>query len=712
MQKLIKFGEGVLLGGLVLLLFLVIFETRIQVPAWLKVIGRMHPLFLHFPIVLLLISLLLFWLPLKDSDTELRRLLRLTAALSATLTAIMGLLLSVETAAGGSTLQWHKWGGISTALLGSVLYAFYEKFESKRNTGKVFTIGVAIIIVFTGHFGADITHGNNYLLEPLQINHKKQVPFEQAMVFEDIIKPIFSTKCAGCHGNGTVKGGLLLVDSNGIIKGGKTGPLFIAGNPAASLLLTRIHLPEEDKKHMPPRSKSQLNDQEIALLTAWIRSGALLNFQVAKLPVKDSFRLLAAADLQPIILNDHPGYDFPAGDEKKIKELNNNYRVLEPLGMGSPALSVYFYGKAAYSKKALEELAPVKKQILTLSLSRMPVKDDELTIVNQFSNLEKLNLNYTDITAKGLSQLAGLQKLKEISLSGTAVTAQAIEQIALLPLINTIVIWDTKIDTLQIAALQRKYKKIKIENGFVDDGKFIAVLSAPMVLTPGGVFDTMRIIKIKHPFRGVTIRYTLDGTVPDSVNSILYKDSFVLKASAELKVRAFRTGWTGSNPFLVTYIKRDFIPDSIELVTPPDPKFTLKGKVLADKDLGDLDMNSGKWLGYNNNPAVINLYFDKKVQIHSVLVNLLRRTGSRRFMPTKLEVWGGADKAHLNLLSRISPPIPEKNQPDSLIQQRLSFSPITLKCIKIIAQPISSLPKWHKDKGKKGWVFLNEIVVN
>ncbi len=36
-----------------------------------------------------------------------------------------------------------------------------------------------------------------------------------------------------------------------LLTGGKTGKLFIAGDPLASLLMLRLHLPESDKKHMP-----------------------------------------------------------------------------------------------------------------------------------------------------------------------------------------------------------------------------------------------------------------------------------------------------------------------------------------------------------------------------------------------------------------------------------------------------------------------------
>ena len=38
-----------------LLVFLLLFQDRLAVPAWLQVAGRMHPLVLHFPIVLLVL---------------------------------------------------------------------------------------------------------------------------------------------------------------------------------------------------------------------------------------------------------------------------------------------------------------------------------------------------------------------------------------------------------------------------------------------------------------------------------------------------------------------------------------------------------------------------------------------------------------------------------------------------------------------------------
>ena len=43
----------------ILLLFLFIFDNRLHVPPWLQVVGRMHTMFLHFPIVML--AFCIFW---------------------------------------------------------------------------------------------------------------------------------------------------------------------------------------------------------------------------------------------------------------------------------------------------------------------------------------------------------------------------------------------------------------------------------------------------------------------------------------------------------------------------------------------------------------------------------------------------------------------------------------------------------------------------
>ena len=102
----------------ILLAFLLIFYDRLIVPSWLQVFGRMHPLVLHFPIVLLIICILWvlmaarFNITSKELIPVISKILLLVVALSCAMTALMGLFLSKESGYNPESLVWHKWSGV------------------------------------------------------------------------------------------------------------------------------------------------------------------------------------------------------------------------------------------------------------------------------------------------------------------------------------------------------------------------------------------------------------------------------------------------------------------------------------------------------------------------------------------------------------------------------------------------------------------------
>ncbi len=465
---------------------------------------------------------------------------------------------------------------------------------------------------------------------------------------------------------------------------------------------------------MPPLSKPQLADDEAALLYAWIRSGALLNKKLTTLPVNDSFRMIASRFLgeeDAAFANSH--YDFKPADTKAIEALNNNYRVVEPLSAGSPALAVRFYGRSMYSSNDLKDVLTVKQQVTDLSLARMPVKDEDLRFVSQLSNLTKLNLNYTDVSDTGIGQLSSLKNLQSLALAGTAVTPTSLKKILSLPKLSSVFIWETRIDSAQVGSIRRLFPKLRIETGFVDNGREKIALSPPFISTPTGFFDTSMLVKIKHPFTGALIRYTLDGTVPDSSKGEVYKDPVYINKDAMVIARAFKDGWYGSRAVQTAYLKKGFKPDSIELITPPDLKYrTVKPSILTDESLGPLEFRNEEWLGYQKNDAAYYLYFNDVITVQSVLFHLLQNTGAQIFPPLKFEIWGGLEKNQLKPMGRLTPRMPVKNEPALVVTEKVEFAPQQVKVVRIMANKLGVLPAWHKQKGKPAWVLLSEIVVN
>ena len=104
-------------------------------------------------------------------------------------------------------------------------------------------------------------------------------PQDAADEFERHVRPLLARSCYGCHSeqSGKSKGGLRLDSVDALRKGGRSGPLFVAGNPAKSLLLDVLS--HEGEVRMPP--KEQLPAAEVAKVRDWILRGAVLPAQDA-----------------------------------------------------------------------------------------------------------------------------------------------------------------------------------------------------------------------------------------------------------------------------------------------------------------------------------------------------------------------------------------------------------------------------------------------
>jgi hypothetical protein len=89
------------------------------------------------------------------------------------------------------------------------------------------------------------------------------------------VLPILLRRCTVCHGPRQREGGLDLRSRSAMLRGGKSGPGIVPGNPGASLILRKIHLGE-----MPPLRRiievsiKPIEPAEIELLTRWIALGA------------------------------------------------------------------------------------------------------------------------------------------------------------------------------------------------------------------------------------------------------------------------------------------------------------------------------------------------------------------------------------------------------------------------------------------------------
>ena len=139
---------------------------------------------------------------------------------------------------------------------------------------------------------------------------------------EKDVLPIFLMRCAVCHGKRKQEGGLDLRTIAGRLKGGKSGPALVPGDPEKSLLFRRI-LDEE----MPP---SELLYEyrvrpptmaEVETLRRWIAAGA------ASDPPRD-----AAEDEDPAVAeSDRKFWSFQPRKQPAVPEARAKQRIRNPI---------------------------------------------------------------------------------------------------------------------------------------------------------------------------------------------------------------------------------------------------------------------------------------------------------------------------------------------------------------------------------------------
>ena len=698
-----------------LLVFLLLFETRIVLPSWLQVAGRMHPMILHFPIVFIVLYVL--WvlafqrkiLP-QETAISIGEWLLLLAAFTSAVTALMGLFLSREEGYDAEALRWHKWSGVIVSLITLLWYGLRNRLQKTKALTITASIFAFAAIIFTGHQGAGITHGQNFLLAPILPEKKQQqILWEDAEVFAHMVKPILQTKCMNCHNSKKAKGELIMETEQLLLKGGKNGKLWDSTEADFGLLLKRIHLPLEAKKHMPPQGKPQLSDDEMKILGAWIKSGADFKLKVKDLPPETELSEIAAKIFSTIETDD---YEFAAVDESKIQLLNNNYRTVYPLAKGSPALGAEFFSPSQFTSEALKDLLVIKSQLVSLNLNKMPLKEEDIKTIGEFKELRKLNLSFTGINGSALSQLSKLKQLKQLSLSGNPVTIDEIKKISSLPQLSKIFLWNSGLKEDAIIQLQQNNKNLAIETGFYGDTLTLK-LTPPILENEEQIITKPVTLKLKHYIRGVTVRYTLDGTEPDSLKSPVYDKNVIITGNAQLKAKAFKPGWYTSDIIENYFYAAKYKPDSlIHLLAPAEEYKDAKNKTLIDLVKGDNDFRSGKWVGFRKNKMEDLLLFNHPVVVSSVTMSTLIDIGAYLMPPLSIEVWGGDDPKKLNLLRRITPEQPTMQKPPYQKGYEVKFDPVSVKYIKVVAVPVPKLPTWHPGKGDKGWVFTDEIFVN
>ncbi|TAH24421.1 MAG: hypothetical protein EAZ07_09685 [Cytophagales bacterium] len=442
--------------------------------------GHYHPLVVHLPIgtVFFLFLVELIIIITKNHALKVIRIyLSFTSMAFTILSLMLGYFLSNEGGYDLELLENHERAGLILLFLTSLVFAtnlLWNKkiFFEPLHTGSVI-LSTAMLFI-AGHYGGSLTHGTDYLsfnqtkkTENKLEKNKIIKDINKAIIFTDIIQPIFNQKCVSCHNSEKKKGNLLMTSYEELIKGGKSGKTIIPKNAAQSELIKLIYLDPNNKRAMPPKGKVALTDEEKTLITWWVDNGASKDKKIAELTANENIKIIldkyASNTNAEKTENQSKLPETTAADETVLESIINSGINIVKIAQNTNMLDArYVINKQLWDDKKTENLLKIKNQLYILDLSGTVISNQSLVSISQLKSLNTLFIQNTSLNDDNIDKIKELQNLEYLNIYNTNISDKAITSLAQLKKLKKIYVWQSKISNKGIEQLQSKLPELKI----------------------------------------------------------------------------------------------------------------------------------------------------------------------------------------------------------------------------------------------------------
>lgn len=434
----------------------------------MELLGHLHPFLVHFPIGILVIACVMIWIQAirkVDYQSSITSLV-LLGALAAILASISGYILSISGDYEASQVALHQWWGIGTSF-GAVILYFFQAYQ------KIISLFLFLALAITGHLGGELTYGANYLFERKKTSSTTQTKLQsldsaqqkitidtsvqvvnsaKCFPFQVEVLPILKSHCFQCHSSKKQKGKLRLDTEAFIKKGGKEGKILWEGNPLKSHLYSYLILPEDDDLHMPPSGKKQLTPRQVDIIRRWIEIGA--PFGVYPMHASDLFS--PASDIPKTM-------ELAAAEPADILEVKAHGLSVSPAASHPAGLSLNFVNVKNLDPPIWQAAKKIQHNVLVMKLTKR--KDIQVEELLNFTHLQQLNLEQSNVQDKDLERLVQLPHLEQLNLYGTAISDQGIKALTAMKALKVLYIWQSKLSQEGLVALKTARPDLTIVEG-------------------------------------------------------------------------------------------------------------------------------------------------------------------------------------------------------------------------------------------------------
>lgn len=435
-------------------------------------VGRMHPLVLHFPIVLALAAFIAEicrrWV-FRRIPLVFTEVLLAFATLSSWITIAAGYFLYASGEYSGEVILQHFWAG---TLAGTGLSVAFGLLMYYRTTGRLYGLFLFallitnVVVVYASHLGGTVTHGSEYLVEYLRMmranDRRVDRPDEEMLLYADMVAPVLEARCVSCHNAQRAKGGLALDNYTQLFGAGDSNsPAVVSGAPSRSEAIRRIRLPHDDDERMPPEGKSPLTDDEAALLIHWIAEGASDTSRVSAARQVDSMAMVLDR-LTPELRRYQLRTALNRATDLEALESLQNLAPSAGLDVVRDSLADDTRMKLTtavpprqMTGEHLRALAPYYLYFSRVSLVSSGLEDDLLYYIAQMKNVQSLYLQKNAIDGSGLVYLSQMPALEELNLSYTRIDDRHALELLRFPALKKVYLFRTNVSPDVIRAIRR-----------------------------------------------------------------------------------------------------------------------------------------------------------------------------------------------------------------------------------------------------------------
>ncbi|MEZ6090889.1 MAG: c-type cytochrome domain-containing protein [Pirellulaceae bacterium] len=180
----------------------------------------------------------------------------------------------------------------------------------------------------------------------------RQATGKETVSFAKDVASILVQNCNGCHIDAMqTQGGLRMDTFAQLNRGGDSGSIITAGNADASLLIKRLK--GEEGNRMPAGGRPPLSDEQIQLISTWIKEGATLDGRGPDQPLRIMTALAWARDATHEELQ-----------ERRIEMADHNWAVGSPDEAPGKVETENFYVVGSVGPNTLKAVADQAEEAL------------------------------------------------------------------------------------------------------------------------------------------------------------------------------------------------------------------------------------------------------------------------------------------------------------------------------------------------------------